>query len=106
MLILRQPAERCGAVGHLADRIEEHFRTQPLRLIAGVGLLIVLVILVGRRAELVGSALANRADQVLIVVVRDQILSQGVQQLGIGRRVRDAHVVERIDDPRPKKWAQ
>ncbi len=58
-----------------------------------------LVELVGRRAELIGPALADRADQVLqAVLVVHQVLGQGVEQFGVGRRVGDAHVVERIDD--------
>ena len=71
----------------------------PLRVVAGVGLLVVLVELVRHRAELVRPALADRLDQVLqAVLVVDQVLGQGVEQLGVRRRVGDAHVVQRIDD--------
>src|SRR5438034_3827063 len=82
VLILRQASEGGWTVRDLADGIEQDLGTQTLRVITGERLLVVFVELVRGRAELVGAALANRADQMLqAVAMFHQLLGQSVEQL-------------------------
>ena len=52
----------------------------------------------GARRKAVGLGSGDRPDQVAqIKLGRDEVLGEGVEQLGMDRRIRPAHVVGRVD---------
>src|SRR6478609_3497999 len=60
---------------------------------------VILIPLIAGDRELIRPRLANRPQNVLgIEAAGDEILGQGVEQLGIRRRVAGANVVDRLDD--------
>ena len=90
--------------GRLVHRIEEHLGNQAPGVVPGEVLLIVLV---GRRRlgrQLIDPAIQDGADHVLDVeLVLDEVLGEGVQQLGVGRRVALALVVHFVDKCRGQR---
>ena len=57
--------------------------------------------LVGPPAHLIGAAVDDLAVQPFhVVAVLDESVRQVIEQLGIARRIGEAQIVGRIDDPR------
>ena len=84
MLVGRQAAEDARGRRHMVDRVEQHLGWHAPRIEAGERLLVVLVELVGNRAELVGPALDDHLHEVLQVeLVVHQLLGEGVKQLRV-----------------------
>ena len=97
------PAARRGACDaepvDAMDGVVQHLGRQP----AGQGVRVVepvvFVPVVGLVRKLVGPRLADRADELPHVeVAGDELVGEVVEQLGVGRRVAGADVVDRLDD--------
>ena len=86
--------------GHPVDGVVEDLGRQPPGGRVRVVDLVVLVPLVRRDRELIRPRLADQPDDVPgVEAALDELVGQVVEQLGVGRRVAGADVVERLDDP-------
>ena len=86
-------------LGDGVDGVEEDFGTEALRVVAGEVLFVPGVVAVGNRAQLVGRAADDGADELLEVEAGlDEGLGQRVEQLGVHGRVGLAHVVFGLDE--------
>ena len=93
------PANDEVAPGRAVDRVVQHFGRQPPGEGVRVVDLVVFVPLVGGDRELIRARLADQLHHVARVeVALDELAGQVVEQLGVGRRVAGADVVERLDD--------
>ena len=97
---LGKAVERGRRAGHGRDRVEQDFGRQELGLGVREIEAVVRVQRVGGRAELIGAAVQDRADQLLeVVAVLDEVGREAVEQLVVAGGVGVAEVVDRLDDP-------
>ena len=101
----RQTGELVLRLRHLSERVEHHLGALTpdpgLRKIVQI----VLVRGVRLRGALVGRRVADVADKgpEIVLVFPLKFHCKGLQQFRIRRRVADAHIVDRINDPHPEE---
>ncbi len=94
-----QPGKRRRAGGDLRDSIVQDLGTEASGVEARKRFFIVGVGVIGHGSQLIGTAPGDGADQVLQAEFAiHQILGKCCEQLGIGGRVGDTHIIEGIDD--------
>src|SRR5205807_536035 len=96
---LRQAGELVLRLRHGGDAVQQRLR--PDAADAGVAEVtrVTSVAVVRLRRQLIGPRQADVAHQLLeVVLVLGEALAQLLQQLRVGRRIADAHVVHLVDD--------
>ena len=88
----------------MADGVEQNLGVEPLEQRSRVILLVPFVRGVGTRGTLIRSRSGDRADELMNVEARlDELRRQGVEQFGIGGRVREPRVIDRLDQTAAKE---
>ena len=79
--------------------VVENFSGQTFRVRPREVLLVFEVVFVGKRTELIRRRRTNGPDQILQIKLGvDEVLGQPIQQFGVGRRIRFAHIIFRFDN--------
>ncbi len=95
----RQPLKLVRRLCDLGDGVEQHFGAHAAHLSVGEVQFVAGIRFIDLRTALVGLGGADVADELAhVVFVLGQLLGQFADEFGIGRRIRNAHIVHRLDD--------